>query len=532
MPTYREEVAERIAGMLAPLSGASGAGADISYDPDFEAVKAEIDKLSSVDNTEPSWGRIDQLGTQLLSQKGKDLRIVAWLTVARAKTASWRGFAEALLVFDTLARSFWDTMYPEARRARARLNAIAWMADMVHQTMQGQDVSLSDGDAVRMCDEVLNELDRLLAEKLGDGYVGPGQLRSMMRDKVASIPAPAPEPVAGEPVAADTGAASVHHAAAAPTGPVAPTTPDQVEGAIKEYGRLVCESATVLRIADKASAWAYKLMRLGVWLPIKGPPPASGGRTELSAPDGYARTEMEGHAASESWSDLRAAAEGHVQANPFWLDPHRFVSLAMEKLGPDFDAAREAVGREVVRFVGTMPDLTALKFSDGSPLADEKTHAWLADEAAKHGGGGGGSKAAAAISKEDEEVAARFVEAQQLASNGRVSDGLALGLALAERSPDARMRFRARLSVAKMALDAAKHDLARGMLEQMLHDVERHGLETWEPATCATLYSQLLVATREVSRAKGEPQDLVARQQQLFDKLCRLDPAAAIRLSS
>jgi hypothetical protein len=70
------------------------------------------------------------------------------------------------------------------------------------------------------------------------------------------------------------------------------------------------------------------------------------------------------------------------------------------------------------------------------------------------------------------------------------------------------------------------------MLEHLMTDVERHGLETWEPAACATLYAYLFTATREVSRAKGGSPDLEAREQLLFDKLCRLDPASAIKLST
>ena len=144
----------------------------------------------------------------------------------------------------------------------------------------------------------------------------------------------------------------------------------------------------------------------------------------------------------------------------------------------------------------------------------------------------GGSAAAAAISAEDEEIANRFEEAKKLVEGGKVAEGLAIGVALADRSADARLRFRARLSVGKMALDASKPELARGMFEHLMGDVERHGLETWEPATCATLYSYLFVATREVSHAKGGSPDLEARQQYLFDKLCRLDPASAIKLST
>jgi hypothetical protein len=83
-----------------------------------------------------------------------------------------------------------------------------------------------------------------------------------------------------------------------------------------------------------------------------------------------------------------------------------------------------------------------------------------------------------------------------------------------------------------MALDGGKPELARGMLEHLTADIDRHGLESWEPALCATFYAQLLVATREVSRAKGGSPDLEAREQLLLDKLSRLDPASAIRLST
>jgi len=129
--TYREEVAQRLALLVAPIAGANPAGADVSYDTDFETIKAEIDKLSSVDNLDPAWSKIQELGAQLLAQKGKDFRVVSWMGVAKVKTQGWIGFSEALILYETLARTFWDTMYPEARRARARVNAFAWMADMV-----------------------------------------------------------------------------------------------------------------------------------------------------------------------------------------------------------------------------------------------------------------------------------------------------------------------------------------------------------------------------------------------------------------
>jgi hypothetical protein len=117
-------------------------------------------------------------------------------------------------------------------------------------------------------------------------------------------------------------------------------------------------------------------------------------------------------------------------------------------------------------------------------------------------------------------------------TGGKLADGLALGLALADRGADARRRFQVRLAVGKMALDGARPDLAHAILDHLVADVEGHGLETWEPALCATLYAYLLAATREVSRARGDSPDLVAKAHLLFDKVCRLDPASAIKLTN
>jgi type VI secretion system protein VasJ len=522
--TYREEVAERMAPLIAPFPGANPAGADIQYEADFEAVKAEVDKLSSVDNLEPAWGRIEQLGAGLLGEKGKDLRIVSWLTVAKVKNGSWKGFAESLVLFHALASQYWDTMYPEARRARARVNAIAWMADMVHATMEKKDVTLADADAVRTCDEVLNELDRIFAEKLADAYAGPGRLRTLMRDKVAAIPVPPPEPVPGQET---TEAAPTPEQAA----PAAPTTPEEVDGALLHNTEIIVGCANVLRAADPTNARAYALNRRGAWLMVNGSPPSDGGRIVLDPPDPGMVAELEAMRSEARWAELLEAAETKVPQYLFWLDAHRLVATAMDNLGPAYAAAREVVGRDLAAYLASLPDVPNLAFNDGTPVADGVTQNWLAEELPRWGTGGA-SVAAAAISKEDEEIAARFEEAKKLVLEGKVADGLAIGVGLADRSADARLRFRARLSVGKMALDAAKHDLARGMLEHLLGEVERHGLETWEPAACATLYAYLLTATREVSRAKGGSPDLEARGQILFDKLCRLDPASAIRLST
>jgi type VI secretion system protein VasJ len=293
----------------------------------------------------------------------------------------------------------------------------------------------------------------------------------------------------------------------------------------------ILQAAALLRTADPSKPWSYRLTRMCNWIAIHEPPPVAEGRTLVPPPEGYAVTAITELVNGQKWFDVLMRAEELTPQYLFWLDLHRYVSTSMERIGPQFLAAREAVGREVVAFASRMGNVDALCFNDGTPFADAQTRAWLEEEMRKHGGGGG-SAAAAAASAEDEEIAKRFAEAQKMVTEGKVADGLSTALALADRAADGRTRFRSRMSVAKMALDAAKHDLARSMFEHLVADIERHGLDTWEPTTSASVYTNLIVATREVARAKGGSPELASREQHLFDKLCRLDPASAIKLST
>jgi type VI secretion system protein VasJ len=533
MATFREEAAAKLGPLLAPIPGANPAGADVSYDTDFERMKAEIDKLSSVDGLQPSWSHIKELGYSVLSGKSKDIRVASWMTIAKLRSDGWSGFAEALVAYDGIARTYWDSMYPDVKRARARINVFAWMVDLAAQYLQAADVSMADGDAVRACDELLNELDRFLAEKLGDTYTGPGVLRSLLREKVRAIPQPAAAPAVAPSVQGTDGTSAPATASASVAGPAAATSAGDAEQAIRANAQAIAEAAALLRAADPAGPWPYRLHRLATWIAVLEPPSAEAGVTRLPPPPEEERRQLVGLRDRESWLELLKVAEEATGNYLFWLDLHRFVALALDKLGPGFAPAREAVGREVAAFLSRVPAVLDFAFSDGTPFAEPGTKTWLADEAKRWGGAAGGSSAASAVaSAEDDEVAKRLAEATQMVGEGKVADGLGVASALAARAPDARSRFRAQLAVARLAIEGSRADLARPMLERLVDDIQRHGLEEWEPALCASVYSSLLVSIRAVLGKGGGPPDLAGKEQFVFDKLCRLDPASAIKWSA
>ena len=520
-----DSLQERTAALVAPIAG--GAGADVTFEPDFETLKKEIDKLSSVD-AKPDWKVVTSGATQILTHKSKDMRVAIWNTVGLVQASGFQGFAEGLVVLHKLVTEYWDTMFPDAKRGRARSNLVGWLVDQSVKALEKTEVDRRNGEAVKVSDDMLNGIDAVLSAKLGELYTGLGQLRGLMRDKVRQIPVEAP-------AATDGGGATTTETtsaeAASPAGvqlPVA-TGAHDADAPLSFHGQAIVEVGHVLRVEDPTSGAGYRLVRLGAWLQVLMLPPNENKTTMVPSPG-----DLSGYQAqidAGSFLETVHQCEAQLPNALFALDLHRYASTALERLGPTHEAARVAVGRELVAFLSRLPGIEELKFGDGVPFADAATRTWIDEQRALYGGGGGGpSKSALVVDAEEQEVKARFEEARAMVTGGQVPDGLRLGVQLAARAVDARSRFRARLAVAQMALDAGRRELARPMLEALLIEVDQHHLETWEPGLCVPLYSTLLGCLRH-GRGNDEvpPPDVLARETYVFDKLCRLDPAAALK---
>jgi type VI secretion system protein VasJ len=534
MASFREAIAVSQAPLLAAIEGDNPAGVDVSYEPDFEWLKAEIGKLASVTESEPSWPDVQRSALDLIGRKSKDLRVLSWLCLAKLKNEGWQGFGEALFVYDRVVSDFWETMYPDARRVHARVNVFAWLGDQAVQHVQSMEVRAADGDAVRACSELLSELDRSLREKAGEAYTGPGRLASLLREKVASIPEGVVAPTEPEPPPAPAVRLEgpVAPERAPPTvAPLPPPLADAPEQVVRASARAILEAAAVLRTSDPTIPWSYRLQRCATWIAVQEPPPSERGRTLLRAPAQGERRRLGSLREREQWKELLMFAEETSAQYLFWLDLHRHVALAMDRLGPAFTSAREAVGRELTQFVVRVPSVRDLAFSDGSPFAEPDTKAWLDAEARRWAGAGGRPWGTTVMSGEDDEISSRVADARELILAGRVAEGVGAAHDVAVREPSGRVRLRIRLAVARMALDGAKPDLARPLLEGLVDDIERHDLEAWEPELCATVYTSLLDAIRASGRGKSGPMDAGGREQSVFDRLYRLDPRSALNLS-
>ncbi len=546
MAELRETLDEKVAPLKAAIAGAEPQGVDASYEPEFEEVKAEIDKLGSVEGEQPDWGKVATGSAEILQNKSKDLRLATWLAVARMVQSGPAGLAEGLLGLLVICQEHWDGMFPPVKRARARGNLATWLADQA-ELILGPDFTPkgSDRDAVALCETLYGELDDVLSEKLGDNYAGMGSLRTVLRDLSRRLPAEAPPAPVAQQAAPGAAPAPAPAPAAPPPAafqatPATFDTPADAEKAFKDMRGDLRKIAKLLRSGDPGGALAYRICRFANWAPFSVAPNAEQNKTLLPPPPPDRRADLDRLADASNWTALIDSAEAHAVSHLWWLDPQRYIATALDRIGPSAANAREVVGREIVALVERIPTVVNLKFSNGMDFADAATKAWIEEEQAKYLGSSGPDAATSAGAEEDAQLAERFEVAKQLVTSGEVGDGLAVAVALANRGADARMRFRARLAAARLAIQGNQLAIARPMLELLAAEVERFGLEEWEPKLATDVFTSLLICLQAVKDrpsgptppgTKAEPRAEVARFAELFDKLCRLDPAAAMGLA-
>jgi type VI secretion system protein VasJ len=305
---------------------------------------------------------------------------------------------------------------------------------------------------------------------------------------------------------------------------------DSANRAVGETALILTRAGSTLRAADATDSTAYRLVRAGMWLQVTQAPAAENGTTYIPAPPGHYKDHFEALAGAGEWSTLVTAVEELVADWPLWIDPHRYGAVALDNLGEAYANARLALLREVGLVLARVPELASLAFNDGTPFADDATKQWIeGDVKAVMGGGGGGGSGGAAVSKLD----AKIAEAKALVANGALPDAVKLLMKAALAADKPADRFRSKLAIAQICIQAEQVLIARSALEGLDRLVEQHRLWEWEPALCSDFYSALYAAHRGMNAALGMevPVEARARETAVFERLCQVDAAAALKFT-
>lgn len=111
--------------LLAPISEEHPAGEDITLAPEWQSINEARRKDKVFGRQNADWPLIQQLLTDALARKSKDLRLAIWLTEANMKLEGFAGVRDGLAVLRGLIEIFWDSgLYPEIEAGDLQFRAM------------------------------------------------------------------------------------------------------------------------------------------------------------------------------------------------------------------------------------------------------------------------------------------------------------------------------------------------------------------------------------------------------------------------
>lgn len=525
---------DRASVWLAPIPGASPAGVVARLEPEYQAVANEVAKLDALTGGDVNWKRVKEGAGEILRSKSKDVVMAAYLAHALHVTDGLEGLATGTTFLAELLDRFWGDAFPELKRIRGRANAVQWFLEKTQPALAGARAGAGDLEKVAALDAAAKRLSEVVRGRFADAAPALGPLAEAVgRLKYDAEQAAAPPPTPAQASAASASIPAPAVSAPAVSAPAMPAPAGQLAGVeqatdyLRDVGAALISAGATLRGENASDPVSYRVLRTGLWLHMASAPPSEAGKSSVPAPAEDLRAQLRLLQQNQKWSALIEEAESALSHSRFWLDLHRMTCQALTGLGAGHDRAREAVHAELRTLLARMPALPTLSFSDGTPFADAQTRTWLEEEIAPKQGAGA---VASAASPGDDGVAVdpavleRISRAKKLFGGGQAKEALAELQAFVASRPSRRAQFRARLDLARACGGAGLTALAKATYEELDRDAVTHGLDEWEPALAAECLKGLIAASRASAKdPRGAVQNLEARYQ----RLCRLDPAAA-----
>jgi type VI secretion system protein ImpA len=294
----------------------------------------------------------------------------------------------------------------------------------------------------------------------------------------------------------------------------------------------VMVAARWLRHSEPTSPTSYLMLRALRWGELRAQAPEPDPRL-LVAPQPSSRSQLRMLMLDGKWAELLDASEA-VMATPAgrgWLDLQRYALKAITELGPEYTAVGSAIRSELRSLLREVPSLVDLTLMDGLPTSSPETRNWLRVEFA------GAEPDEVSIAAEPEAASAAapigssngadgadrsYARALGEVRAGRPQKAIELLFRELDREKSARGRFLRQAQLTRIMVESGFEAIARPILDEMLQRMETHKLEEWE---AGPLLAQPLSALYQCLAKTGED---ASRQQQLYLKICRLDPVQAM----
>jgi type VI secretion system protein ImpA len=402
--------------------------------------------------------------------------------------------------------------------------------------------------------ETMDELQVYCEEKYGDDGPAFGKLRTaleevgqvvtgLLNEKRKTEPdAPAPEEaVEEEPEPEPEAAAEVESSAeAAPAAVARPKSSKSLsaEPVDKDdaFARIQA-CAKFLQRDNPSSPVAYMLQAALRFAETRetGSYPAW---DFLAPPATEQRQNLKRLTSESNWSELLAEAIA-VAGEPCgrgWLDVQRYIWKASYE--SSYSAISAAVISMVQGLIKDVPEIPTWTMSDDTPTANPETQKWLEEMVipkppepviveVQREPEPEPMYAAPQQSQQAQENAPPDIldTARELMARGHLPQALQLLMRDAAQQPSGRARFQRRLQMAQLCVGAGQGKVAFPVLEELVKEIDQRQLEEWEATDMIAPPLALLLKCLDDSAENSSTREAV------FNRLCRIDPIAAMDVS-
>ena len=457
--------------VLAALSP-EGIGVPVDGSSDYAWLDEEMMKIGSLRHGGVDWRGAEARAVRLLSEEGKDLKVLGHLLHCLQHGGDGVRFTLSLRLLAGSIAQWWEHAYPYAGARGARLRSRLFQQFIQRAAVLMETLDFDNAaDEHQACEVALEALlTTVQARDLPDE-----PLRELQHQLQQARPRHTAMDTQRDPVPLSAKEPAALRKPAAGAATSTPRLPEMRLEAGNERGnrQALLKMADFLNEQHPGDPLGYRLRRHAIWHAIQALPATRDGvRSELAPPSADRVAEYREALAREPSTELWQRIEHSLAVSPYWLEGHRLSASTAERLGHPCCAM--AIRDEASRFLERLPGIEALTFNDASPFIDEATRQWL--QALSNGAGTGGQESGGDLWQEGlDEARECLAESGLQTALERLEEGLAKA-----RVPRDIAYWR--LASADLLRDAGLAALANQHYRALRESLMGLGLEQWEPA--------------------------------------------------
>lgn len=161
-----------------PISTDAFCGAPTRYEPEYEQLLEEMQKLESIHGEECDWSKVYLNGDILTRTKTKDMTVLGALCIAALRVHGLERFTAAVGAYVWLIENHSEGMFPVPKRQRGRSGAYTWFTEQLIKVIEADQLGAADHETLVLSLQYFNQLYGLMSDQLGSCSLGSSRSRT------------------------------------------------------------------------------------------------------------------------------------------------------------------------------------------------------------------------------------------------------------------------------------------------------------------------------------------------------------------